>query len=433
MRKMVLVSLVLIMLSGHLPAQENPLQRYAEEALRRNLQIETARSEVAVAQKAKEAAAAAFYPTVGFSHRMTRINRAATVDLDLPMPLGEGFEFPEIFGVWQWQAAFRLQAPIYLGGALRRNLELNSAVEKAVDLKVGVEERGVVLAVFHAYIDMKMAEALIRVQRSSLATAEKHREAVAAMLEQGMVSQRELKRAEAVVAEAERELISAETGFELARRAFNHLLNRDLETEVDLSGENGWSGEYSLDEAIENALKSRPELMVLDQHLAIGDRKIDLTRTAYMPNFYAGAEGGWRYGDIQAISGKDYWSVSVMAEIDLFDNTRGVRLAEARASRRLDELRLESARKRIELAVTDSYLKLIEAKKRLSASERGREASEEARRVADLQFKQGLINQVTYLDAELALTAARVQVEQAKYLVWKAEAALRYAAGYDLL
>ena len=117
----------------------------------------------------------------------------------------------------------------------------------------------------------------------------------------------------------------------------------------------------------------------------------------------------------------------------MFDNTRGVRLAEARASRRLDELRLESARKRIELAVTDSYLKLIEAKKRLSASERGREASEEARRVADLQFKQGLINQVTYLDAELALTAARVQVEQAKYLVWKAEAALRYAAGYDLL
>jgi len=59
-------------------------------------------------------------------------------------------------------------------------------------------------------------------------------------------------------------------------------------------------------------------------------------------------------------------------------------------------------------------------------------AAEEAHRVAELQFGQGLIDQVTYLDSRLALTAARVQQQQERFAALAAEASLRHAACYPL-
>jgi outer membrane protein TolC len=409
-------------------ADDQPLKRYVELALRQNLQVEMSRADVEFARRGRDQAAAAFYPTLGFNYRHTLVNRE--IGLDIPIP---GFDEGMVLASrWQWQAAFSGQVPIYMGGKLRRALELQDAVLSGSELSVGAEERDVALQVIGAYLDLKMALALAEVQSAAVETAREHQRSVEAMMDQGMVSLREVKRAEAVVAEAESELIAAGNAAELARRSFNYLLNRGLEEEIDTSAEPAWDQVYDLERAIENALQSRPELAALQQRLVAGDKQIGLARADYFPTFSLAAEGGMRDGDIMSLGGRDYWQVSVLAGITLFDATREDRVAAARADRRRQDLVLESTRKRIELQVTDSYLRLVDSRKQLSAAGREQAAAEEALRVAELQFKQGVADQVTFLDAELALTAARVRVEQSRYRMLKAEASLRHAAGFEL-
>jgi outer membrane protein TolC len=428
--KLIVLTVIALMISvvPGLPADENPLKRYVELALGQNLQVEISRTDVEEAHRERDAAAAAFYPTAEFNYRHTRINRE--ISFDIPIP---GFsESVVVSSLWQWQAAFSGRVPIYTGGKLSRALELSEAVLSGRESSLGASERDVAMQVVDAYLDLKMAVALEQVQSASLEIAKEHQRVVAAMLDQGMVSLRELKRAEASVAEAESQLIAAGNAAQLSKRVFNYLLNRGLEEEIDASSEPEWNDEYDLGKAIEDAMRSRPELSALEQGMVAGDKQIALARADYYPNLSLAAEGGWRDGDMMSIAGRDYWQVSLLAGITIFDGTREDRVASARAARRREGLVLESTRKRIELQVTESYLRLVDARKQLSAAEREKGAAEEALRVAELQFKQGVADQVTFLDAELAMTAARVRTEQSHYLVLKAEASLRYAAGYSL-
>ena len=423
--------LAVVAAAANAGGDDEALRRYVMEALGRNLDIEMSRTDVVAAQHDRDAAAAAFYPTAGFNYRHTRINTEVGLPIDLTSILG--MDSPLVLSeAWQWQAAFSAQVPIYLGGTLRHGLRMREAAVRSRELLLSASERDVALQVIRAYLDLKMALALKEVQAASLRNTEEHRRSVAAMLDQGMVSLRELKRAEAAVARAESELIAAENSVSLAVSAFNHLLNRDLDTEIDSSSETDWSDEYRLDEMVERALSERPELQAMDERLQISDEQIGLALSSYRPSFTVAAEGGWRDGDMQSLEQRDYWSVSVLAGITLFDSTRDDRVASSRAAKRLEELSLESGRKRIELEVTQSYLRLVDARKQLSATEREKAAAEEARRVAELQFKQGVVNQVTYLDAEFELTAANERVEQARYRVMQAEASLRHASGYRL-
>jgi len=412
-------------------ADDDPLRRYVEEAISHNLGIEISRSGVDIARNERETAAEAFLPDAGLNYRHTRLSRAVTFDLPFPLPTRSS-ESTVLSDVWQWQFAVQARVPIYLGGSLRHNLKLKEAAYRGSEYVLSAAERDVALAVIQTYLDLKMALALKEVQTAALESALEHQRAVTAMLEQGMVSMRELKRAEATVAQAESGLIAAENAVQLAKHSFNFLLNRDLEAEIDTSAEPAWSDQYSLEEATERALRSRPELAAMEQRLITGDRQVDLARSSYYPSLSALVEGGFRDGDFQSLQNRDYWQVSIMASFTLFDASRDDRVAAARAARRREELRLESSRKQIELQVTERYIRLASARKQLSAREREKAASEEARRVASLQFEQGMVNQVTYLDAELSFTAARVRTEQSRYQVLKAESALRHAAGYSL-
>jgi len=291
------------------------------------------------------------------NYRHTRLSRAVTFDLPFPLPTRSS-ESTVLSDVWQWQFAVQARVPIYLGGSLRHNLKLKEAAYRGSEYVLSAAERDVALAVIQTYLDLKMALALKEVQTAALESALEHQRAVTAMLEQGMVSIRELKRAEATVAQAESEVIAAENAVQLARHSFNFLLNRDLEAEIDTSAEPSWSDRYSLEEATEKALRNRPELAAMEQRLITGDRQVDLARSSYYPR--------------------------------LFDASRDDRVAAARAARRREELRLESSRKQIELQVTESYIRLVSARKQLSAREREKAAAEEARRVASLQFEQGM-------------------------------------------
>lgn len=428
MNRILILFVSILVIPASARSDEDPLARYVGEAIRRNLQIEISRIDVEVAQKEMTAAAKELYPKASLSYRHSRLNRAVSINLPFLMPPGE--ELPDFIKAWQWQVGAQLSYPIYMGGSLRRNFELRGAAAEASARQADAVRDRLVLGVVKSYLNLKMATALERVQKQALETAEKHHDSVKAMLDQGVVTLRELKRSEAEVADAERAHIAAVNAVRLAGSSFNFLLNRDLEAEIDLSSEPAWDEEYDLQEAYENAMRRRPELEALRVNLLIGEKKVEMSRAEYLPNFSLVAEGGFRDGDIQALAGRDYWQVGIMASIKLFDSSRRHKVAAARASKVRDELRIEQMAKSIELEVTGSYLQLKNAREQMSTAERSVAASEEAHRVAELQFEQGVIDQVTYLDAELALTAARVLLEQARYSSLMAEAEFRYSAGY---
>jgi outer membrane protein TolC len=130
----------------------------------------------------------------------------------------------------------------------------------------------------------------------------------------------------------------------------------------------------------------------------------------------------------------DSYSAGVHVQWDLWDgNLTRARVQEARATL---EAALEEERKlrlAIDLEVEQARLNLNEAAERLAVSAKAVDQAAESAQLTRARFEQGLALATQVIDAETALTAARVRRAEAESDRQIAAAALRKAVGLPQL
>jgi cobalt-zinc-cadmium efflux system outer membrane protein len=123
-----------------------------------------------------------------------------------------------------------------------------------------------------------------------------------------------------------------------------------------------------------------------------------------------------------------------MAEWDAWDGGQTkARIAEAEAATRIAEAELRRQRLAIGLELQQSRLALREADERLSVSSQSVSLAAESVRLVRERFAGGLALATQLIDAETALTAARIRRSEAETDRSAAIAALRRALGLPLL
>jgi len=128
---------------------------------------------------------------------------------------------------------------------------------------------------------------------------------------------------------------------------------------------------------------------------------------------------------------RDNWTAGILLHWDLFTGW-STRAKISKASALLNE-RIAADRKTvkaIQLDLKASYLKLTEARERLSVSKTSVAQAEESFRLVRKQYEGGSATVTRYLEAELALNAARMRATRAFYDREKAVADLGRALGY---
>lgn len=245
-------------------------------------------------------------------------------------------------------------------------------------------------------------------------------------------------RAEAERLEVEQQLRRASATESLARRYLNLLCNAPLErvpevaavTDADLP-RLALQISPARGPALEDAaLESRAELRQLESGVAAAGEDERAARAAFKPQFALAVDAGsqgtdWGYGDQDA-----YVLASVIVRFNLFSgggDRAAIRAARARSAELAAGRALAEQQIRIEVQQALSDLEVAEAS--LATAARRVEAASAAHTIVAKKRDLGQVSPAEYLDAQRALTQARLNGNVTRFEALAALAEVEYAIG----
>ena len=178
---------------------------------------------------------------------------------------------------------------------------------------------------------------------------------------------------------------------------------------------------------------ARPELVAAAERANAAEAQVRSAKSGYLPQLSAFGsldyDRGWQMnGD-----GSSY-SAGALVRWDLWDgNLTRARVAEARANAEVAREEERKMRLAMNLEVEQARLVLQEATERLSVGERSVAQAGESLGLTRKRFAEGLALSTQLIDAQTALTAARVRRAEAESDQQIAIAALRRALGLSQL
>lgn len=332
-----------------------------------------------------------------------------------------GLNFNRVPGTDNLNVRGALSVPLYAGGsyaaareAARQGALAARQLSEAVDQWLAFE----VTRVFHT---VQKAGELVRATEAAVAafatnTAVAHQRETAGTLLKADVLDLEVR-----LAQAREDLVRARNGRRLALRALQNLLGFE-EGDFTISEDSPAVAEPETEPR-----STRPELLAAQGRERAAEAQVRSARAGYLPRVSAVGtaqyDHGWHFN-----GGGDSYSAGAVLQWDLWDGqlTRG-RVSEARAN--LETAREEQRKLRLALDLEreQARLALEEANGRLAVTDKAVEQAGESVALTRARFAQGLALPSQLIDAETALTAARVRRAEAEADRRIAIAALRRA------
>lgn len=388
-----------------------------------------ARHRIAGANARIVQAEAAFWPTVQVQSSYSRTDNPVSVFGSVlnQRAYAPSLDFNNVPDVDNLNVRGIVTVPLYAGGrnvagraAARRNAA--AAREEAEGVRNRLEFE-VVRAHYTVVKARRFMEAAEQGVRALEASGEIGRKRFSA----GNLLKADLLDIEVRLAHAREDLVKARNSEALALAAFKNLLGLE-DREIDIAES---AARPTVPET--RMTPDRPELRALFARQAAAEAEVRRAKGGYLPKVDAFAQGdhdsGWRMDG----SGRSY-AVGVIARWDVWDGrlTKG-RVSEARAA--AAELEEEERKTRLEigLEIERAQLRLEEANERVEVTRQAVTEAEESSRLTRIRFEQGAAVSAQLIDAETALTAARIRQAEAESDAQIALGALRHALGLSQL
>ncbi len=232
----------------------------------------------------------------------------------------------------------------------------------------------------------------------------------------GLAVQSDLLAAEVQLAEFRQQLIQAEGDLASANGALNTALGISSNAPQNVVGElvdKTFEVTQDQEELIRLALKHRPDYIHAGFTVQSNQEGVKGARARYLPRFDAFANYGVSGKDLT--SGSSDYAFGASLSMNLFDPGRRARLARAMAEENMATAEKEDLSNQIRLEVTRAYYQYISARDRRGVAARAITQAEEALRIVEDRYREGLTTITEVLRAETALIRARMNLLGARY------------------
>lgn len=426
--------------TGGLSAQTLTVEEAVEEALVANpaVQAASARAEAGDA-RAKQAK----------GHRWGRLDLAETFNVtDNPaevfaLTLNQGrFDFDEFFtsdpnkpdSLSTWMTTLDLTLPIYTGGRVGTRVEQAELMAGADSETLRHTAEQVAFDTSTAFVNLAKARENVELLERARSTTAAHVEIAEAYAEQGIILSADVLDARVYLSEMDEMLQQAGNGAQLAEAALNFHMGAAQSTPRTLASvppAGAITGE--LDDWTEAALERRHDLAAAREQLAAGKLETRAARSGYLPEVAVVGRYGLYDDQIFGSSGHS-GTVMAVAKINLFG---GIADSKTHRAAELDTVSFEADIRRFEegvrLEVRQAWQDLETARSRHATAKDVLAAANEALRVREHRFKQGLDRMVDLLDAETALREAETRELTARYDVVLSTTRLHFVSGATLI
>jgi outer membrane protein TolC len=352
------------------------------------------------------------------------------------------FDFEEFFtsdpntpaALSTWITSLDLTLPIYTGGQIGARVEQAETMAGAGHETWRHTSERVAFDTATAFVNLAKAREHVELLGKARTTTAEHVKLAEAYADQGIILAADLLDAKVYLSEMDDLLQQAENGARLAEAALNFHMGADQaspRTLAPLPPPASISGE--LDNWVGVAVEQRHDLAAARQQLAAGRLETKVARSGYLPEVAVVGRYGL-YDDTIFGSNGHSGTIMAVAKINLFG---AIPDSKAHKAAELDTVSYEADIRRFEegvrLEVRQSWQDLETARARHSTARDVLAAANEALRVREQRFKQGLDKMVDVLDAETALREAETRELVARYDVVLSTTRLHFVSGATLI
>lgn len=319
--------------------------------------------------------------------------------------------------------------PLYTGGQVRNARSAARAYVQATREQAEAVRQAIAFEVVRAYHTVLKTREFILAAEAAVAAFETNLQVAMRRFEAGTLLRTDVLDLEVRLAQAREDLIRARNANALATRALRTLLgleHQDIELDADTPA-------IPVPVVAQPEPDRRPELAASRAQIMAAEAQLRQRRAERMPTLAlfgsVDHDRGWR-SDGEGTS----YSAGVMLQWTLFDGqlVRG-KIREAAAA--LDTARENDRKLRLALGLEleQARLNLAEATERLQVTQKALEKALQSAELSRARFDQGLALASQLIDAETALTAARVRLAEARADYQISVGALRRALGLSQL
>lgn len=335
----------------------------------------------------------------------------------------------------QYNVGVQGELPIFTGGRVASGLAIAYLGRDIAYEQYRQATNDTLYNVRVAFWSIVLAREVVRVRTDALDLLTKHLETTKKKYDVGVVSRFDLLRAEVEVANARPPLISAKNDLKIASDTLKRLLGIDPGEPFEVEGELTLVEEpVDLTGVLAAADTASPELSIARKTERIAKKGVNLVVGEFLPTISTFA----RYeGTINDFSwNEDDWgwdfTAGVMITVPLTDlMVSAAKLKQANADYHKAKIGLLDTTNKVKLDVKKAYYDLAGAREIVESQRLNIDMAAEALKIAEVRYENGISTLLELMDAQLALTTARLNYLNALFSYEEAKARLKKITGAE--
>jgi outer membrane protein TolC len=319
--------------------------------------------------------------------------------------------------------------PLFMGGKLIAAKNYASAEKRAAEFELRKTQNEVVAEVADNYLAVVLLNDVVKTRADVLNGMRRHEADARKMLNEGLIGNHHLLRAEVAVAEAERNLSDDQNRLSLAILALKHSLGVSGVEEFAINDSLVFRPIMdSLATLKQDAFHSQPILQMIAEKKDAASQKQVVERAEFLPT--VAAFGKYEmYPQYLSIM-EPRWVVGVQVSFNLFNGLKNYnRLESAVHLEKEVEYMQADLQNKVDLWVEKANKDVVNAAEKYRKLEANKNLGEENLRVNTKRFETGLSTSLEVIDAQLSLEKILIDRESALYDYYKSAVDLYTAAG----
>ncbi len=393
-----------------------------------NKMLQRTMEEKEIARGARLVASSAYLPDISVSGQYLRKDEA----ISLSLPGAPPIQFSILDN---YSAALNVTQPIYAGGAISAQVRAARLLTLLTDEVVRAAVQDVVYSAETAYYNLVLNQHLVDVSTDAVRSAKVHLDQVQKRRAGGVASDFDVLRAQVELSNFEADLIRSKNAIDLARANLIKIMGLSQDSDFVLSDELVYAPiQVSMEQAVEEAFKNRPDLYRQEYQIRQQREQLQIARSRYLPNVSGFFTNTWSRPDPHAVEATstwgDAWQAGVQGAWPIFNGfQREGQIVQEKARLRQAQIDLVDTEETALYELTQALLSMENAVEFVQSQQLNVTRATEGLRLAEVGYQQGINTQVELIDAQAALTTARVNYYQAIYSHVAAKLALQRAMG----
>lgn len=404
------------------------LEECLEMVFSSNRTISITEQEMEAADARVLTARSVFFPQLSFESSVSRIDRLSQFQI----PFGTVPRQITIGTRDMYSANLSLQYPVFTWGANRNSYSLSEYSRELTGEKTEGKRKELYDRTVRVFYELLLRQHVEDIFRKSVRDALELEELARVRFEEGIVLKLDLLNASLNLTGAKSGLEDAQEARNRARMSLNRLLERELLSPLEISGDFiERENKNSSEGLVESALRTRNELRELNIQEEMTAVRMKIVKNALRPNVYASAGYNYRNGYLPEVTKVlDNWNVGLVVSFPLFDGMSSrYRVQQEKINQKILSLQREEITDRISLEIEELNSRLRQLSTTLVYEKQRVVLAEEAYTVAVAQYENGMTAMMDVLEAEEKLRMARLKNLQVQFSFTVAYYDLQKAAG----